>query len=89
MILMTLYLYTPFLTWTMTQPGFPSGMESIAAWTDLKSPFPLISTLMVRLIPNFCVNKGESMTFCASKPRAQHEMQKKTNMIICGVNVEA
>lgn len=28
----------------------------------MKSPSPLISTLMVRFVPIFCVNKGESIT---------------------------
>ena len=61
----------------------------MAAWTDLKSPLPLISTLIVRLIPNLCVNKGESMTVCASKPRAKYGMQNKMKMEIATMNVEA
>ena len=40
----------------------------MASWTDVKSPSPLISTLIVRLVPIFCVNKGESITVCADKP---------------------
>jgi hypothetical protein len=51
----------------ITHWEFPSGTESMAAWTDLKSPSPLISTLMVRLVPIFSVNKGELMTVWASK----------------------
>lgn len=60
----------------MTHLEFPSGMESMAAWIDLNSPLPLISTLMVRLIPNFSVNKGESTTVCPSRQRAQCDKQK-------------
>lgn len=40
----------------------------MASWTDVKSPSPLISTLIVRLVPIFCVNRGESITVCAVKP---------------------
>lgn len=61
----------------------------MAAWIDLKSPFPLISTLIVRLIPNLCVNKGESMTFCASKPKTQYGVQNKIKMGTATMNVEA
>lgn len=73
----------------MTQLEFPSGMESMAACTDLNSPLPLISTLIVRLIPNLCVNKGESMTVCALVARALYGMQHKMKTRIATMNVEA
>jgi len=71
----------------MTQLEFPSGIESMAACTDLKSPFPLISTLIVRLVPTFCVNIGESMTVFTSKARAQNGTKTKIKMRIFIVNV--
>jgi len=49
----------------------------MAACTLVKSPLPLMSTLMVRLIPNFCVNIGESAIVSAwLVARAECEMQK-------------
>ena len=56
------YLYTPFLIWMIVHLPFPSGTESMAAWTEVKSPLPLISTLIVWLAPIFFVKRGESNT---------------------------
>jgi len=60
----------------MTHLELSSGMESMASWTLLKSPLPLISTLIVRLIPNFSVNIGESATVFPLRARAECEMQE-------------
>lgn len=50
---------------------FPLGTELMASWTDVKSPLPLRSTLIVILVPIFSVNRGESMTVCADRPLAK------------------
>jgi len=54
----------------------------MASWTDVKSPSPLISTLIVRLVPILCVNRGESITVCAVKPSTWPESDRaRTRMV--------
>lgn len=54
----------------------------MASWTDVNSPSPLISTLIVRLVPIFWVNKGESITVFAVKPSTWPEKEMAVTKMI-------